>query len=251
MLTDFAHFTHRGYFRERNEDYYYIPDEGEPVILIVADGMGGHNAGHIASNKAVDMAVSIIKKAGVFKGQKEAITCMTNAITRANREVGKMADENIALNRMGTTLTIAANVRNKLLIAHVGDSRAYLIRGGRAIQITKDHSLVQEMVDRNEISADDMDTHPYRNVITRAVGLDGSIKADNYTHQLIEGDVILVCSDGLTEHVKLNKMEDMDTESIPEFVKKIGELALEGGGTDNITVVAARYGNGSEMKVPL
>lgn len=227
-----CHRTHQGLVRASNQDSLLV-DEG---VLGVADGMGGHNGGETASR----VAVQVLKNA--LRGKKPEPRALEVGMEAANRRIFDMARHDSALSGMGTTATLLWENGNEALICHVGDSRAYLMRDGELKQITQDHSVVAELLRNGVITPEMARTHPYRNVITRAVGVDPMVEADIFTHDLKEGDVWLICSDGLYNMVPDDAIADILRESKEDdtAAEELMALALEAGGTDNITFVIGR-----------
>lgn len=232
--------TSVGCIRPLNEDSYFVsePDSGT-VLAIVADGMGGHNAGEIASGEAV----GIIQKDVLSKTGEPAKDILIKAITDANREIYEMSIQKQKLSGMGTTITACLADEKCVTAVQVGDSRLYLIREGEITQITKDHSLVEMLVESGSITKEEARRHPQRNVITRAVGTDRTVEADVYEFITQPEDILLLCSDGL-----VNMVEDETILSIIEKEETLDDaanaLVLEAeraGGTDNITVILVRY----------
>lgn len=233
--------TDIGKRRTSNQDFVYASDQ--PVgnltnLLIVADGMGGHNAGDLASRYTVESMLEYIEKAE----EKRPVPLLSQAIHYANELVMEKAKSDKTLEGMGTTVVAATVQDTYLYVANVGDSRLYLI-DQEIEQITRDHSLVEEMIRLGELQRKDAKSHPDRNVITRAIGVRSPVKIDFFDVKLEEGDRILLCSDGLT-----NMVED---EEILHIVKKSGSLgeaakrlvtdANKNGGKDNISVVLAEF----------
>ena len=224
--------THQGLVRSSNQDSLLV-DQG---VYGVADGMGGHKGGETASR----VAVQVVKNA--LRGKKAEKRTLEVAVEAANRRIFDMARHDSALSGMGTTLTFLWEAEENVHLCHVGDSRAYLWRGGELKQITDDHSLVAELLRSNMISPEAARTHPYRNVITRAVGVDPVVTADIFTHSKQEGDLWLICSDGLTNMVPDETIESIlkDAENEDTAADELLALALERGGTDNISFVLCR-----------
>ncbi len=233
--------TDIGKRRSMNEDCVYASDQpvgNLPNLLIVAGGMGGHNAGELASRFTVESIVDYIGKAA----EDRPIPLLSHAIHQANENVIEKAKTEKSLEGMGTTVVAATIQGSYLYVANVGDSRLYLIDKD-ITQITRDHSLVEEMIRVGELKREDARTHPDRNVITRAIGVKEPVRIDFFDMKLEKGDIILLCSDGLT-----NMVEDRD---ILKLVKKSGSLkeaasrlvteANKNGGKDNISVVLAEY----------
>ena len=233
--------TDIGKRRSANQDFVYASDQ--PVgnlsnMLIVADGMGGHNAGDLASRYTVESMVDYIEKAV----EKRPISLLAEAIHHANELVVEKAKSDKALEGMGTTVVAATVQENYLYVANVGDSRLYLI-DQEIEQITRDHSLVEEMIRVGELQRKDAKSHPDRNIITRAVGVRTPVKIDFFDIKLEPGDVILLCSDGLT-----NMVEDEDilrivkkSSSLKEAAQRLVTEANKNGGKDNISVVLAEF----------
>jgi len=205
-----------------------------PNLFLVADGMGGHNAGEYASSHAIE---TIVRAAGESK-DTEISLILKDAIVQANQEIIKKAYEDVSMKGMGTTIVAAVIAGNKLYAANVGDSRLYIVNQ-EIEQVTRDHSLVEEMVRLGELDKETAREHPDKNIITRAVGAVPEIDIDFFERELHEGDEILLCSDGLT-----NMIEDEDIRrlmkgqrDIAEQAEKLVETANANGGKDNITVV--------------
>ena len=230
--------THQGLVRSSNQDSLLV-DEG---IYGVADGMGGHKGGETASR----VTVQVIKNA--LNGKQPDKAALEMGVEAANRRVFDMSRHDSALSGMGTTLTFLWEGKQKMFLCHVGDSRAYLWRGGKLAQISTDHSLVAELLSKNMISPEAARTHPYRNVITRAVGVDPMVDADILEHDKQADDLWLICSDGLTNMVPNNDIADIleQAESDETAADELLTLALERGGTDNITFVLCRVTEVSE-----
>lgn len=227
-----CHRTHQGLVRSSNQDSLLVDER----IYGVADGMGGHKGGETASR----VAVQVLKNA--LRGKSPEPRALEVGMEAANRRIFDMARHDSALSGMGTTVTLLWESDTDVQICHVGDSRAYLLRDGELTQVTQDHSVVAELLRNGVITADMARTHPYRNVITRAVGVDPMVTADIFSHDLKPNDVWLVCSDGLYNMVPDTAIAEIlkearDDESAAE---ELLQLALENGGTDNITFVIGR-----------
>ncbi len=215
--------------RRRNEDAYVI----SPPLFAVADGMGGAQAGELASRIAVE---AIGEQAGA-RGEER----VTTVIREANRRIFARSSEDASASGMGTTMTAAlVGEDGTVTIGHVGDSRAYLLRGGRLEQLTEDHSLVAELVRTGRLSAEDAEHHPQRSVITRALGTDPEVDVDIFTVEAEAGDLFLLCSDGLTTMVVdeeiLHTLED-SRDDLEQAARSLIRQANRAGGEDNITVV--------------
>lgn len=236
MLKTFS-ITDIGKKRKLNQDYVYtseMPVGKLPNIFIVADGMGGHNAGDYASKYTVE---TIVEEIGASK-EESPEKILEGAIKIANEKLRKQAKENTDLRGMGTTVVAAVCKDSDLLVANVGDSRLYVV-GEKIRQITRDHSLVEEMVRMGGIDRETARNHPDKNIITRAVGADEQVDIDFFRVSLLPGELVLMCSDGLT-----NMLEDEEIRMIlngqRDIVEKAEELvkaANRNGGKDNIAVV--------------
>ena len=233
--------TSVGRIRPLNEDSYFVsePDQSGTVLAIVADGMGGHNAGEVASGKAV----GIVQKDVLGKCGKNAKDVLVKAVNDANREIYEMSVNARNLSGMGTTMTACVAEEHNVTAVQVGDSRLYLIRGEKITQITKDHSLVEMLLENGKITKEEARRHPQKNIITRAVGTDKTVEADIYEFRAEAGDIILLCSDGL-----VNMVEDEEilpvmnlSETLNDAANKLVAEAETAGGTDNITVILIRF----------
>ena len=220
-----------------NQDYFYSSEEpvgSLPNLFIVADGMGGHNAGEFASRYVVETMVNTAKNTE----KKDTMEILSECVSNANASLRAYADSHEQMRGMGTTLVAAVLEGRCLVTINVGDSRLYVI-GDRIRQITQDHSLVQEMVRMGEMDKERARTHPDRNIITRAIGADRKVQADVFETVLDPGDRILLCSDGLTNMVEDEEILQImngpgDLTSKTEYLV---ELANKNGGKDNITVI--------------
>jgi protein phosphatase len=230
-IAAYAGASDTGRKRRHNEDSYVIA----PPLFAVADGMGGAQAGEIASKLAA--AALEDTDSGAMSGPER----VTTLIQEANRRVHERASADPSTSGMGTTMTVALVEGTSVTFGHVGDSRAYRYRNGTIEQITEDHSLVNELVKSGKLSAEEADTHPQRSVITRAVGTDPDVDVDSFTIEADEGDVFLICSDGLTDMVRdadILEVLERFHEDLDRVTKSLVSAANRGGGEDNITVVA-------------
>lgn len=232
--------TSVGCIRPLNEDAYFVsqPDSGT-VLAIVADGMGGHNAGEVASGEAV----GIIQKDVLSKPGEDAKDVLIQAIKDANREIYEMSIQKRKLSGMGTTITACLATEKNVTAVQVGDSRLYLIRKDSITQITKDHSLVEMLIESGSITKEEARRHPQRNVITRAVGTDRTVEADVYEFSAKKGDILLLCSDGLVNMVEDETILSIikNKETLDEAADALVQEAEQAGGTDNITVILIQY----------
>jgi PPM family protein phosphatase len=236
-VTDSAGFTDPGRKRRRNEDSFVI----EPPLFAVADGMGGAQAGEVASRLAA-AAFREFHEADEL-GPEERLVAI---IQEANRRIYERAEGDAEVSGMGTTITAALVARDGLVIGHVGDSRAYRLRGGRFEQLTDDHSLVADLVRSGRLTPEEADVHPQRSVITRALGTDPEVDVDTFTVPAERDDLFLLCSDGLTTMVDDDEIRDLVSRAgdLDQAGKGLVKAANKAGGEDNITVVLFRLAEG-------
>lgn len=243
----FYAITDIGRKRELNEDYIYT--SGQPIgalpnLFIVADGMGGHKAGDYASMHTVDRFVEVIRELGEEHGVQDAIN---EAVTAANAYIYQRSRENSNLSGMGTTLVLASCIGNEAIVANIGDSRLYLVNDVMT-QITRDHSLVEEMVTLGGIDREMARNHPDKNIITRAVGVKEKVAADFFEVDLTKGDKLLLCSDGLTNMLRDEEIYQIiqNNKELEQAAKALVDAANENGGRDNIAVVLVEPFGGQE-----
>jgi PPM family protein phosphatase len=225
-----ARITDPGRKRRRNEDAYVV----EPPLFAIADGMGGAQAGEVASR----LAAAAVRESGVDGGGEDRIL---DLMREANRRVYDRSSTDPKTSGMGTTMTVALVEDDFVAFGHVGDSRAYLIREGEMEQLTEDHSLVNELMKSGKLSPAEAETHPQRSVITRALGTDPDVDVDTFTIGVQNGDLFLLCSDGLTDMVSQSDMLELvehNRDDIEGALKALVKAANRGGGEDNITIVA-------------
>ncbi|WP_208106872.1 Stp1/IreP family PP2C-type Ser/Thr phosphatase [Streptomyces sp. GC420] len=229
----FAAGSHKGMIREGNEDSGYAG----PRLLAIADGMGGQAAGEVASSEVISTLVQLDDD---IPGS-DILTSLGVAVQRANDQLRMMVEEDPQLEGMGTTLTALLWTGQRLGLVHVGDSRAYLLRDGVLTQITQDHTWVQRLVDEGRITEEEATTHPQRSLLMRALGSGDHVEPDLSIREVRAGDRYLICSDGLSGVVSHQTMEDTlaSYQGPQETVQELIQLALRGGGPDNITVIIA------------
>lgn len=233
--------TDKGLVRENNQDAYAVGElPGEVAWAVVCDGMGGAAGGNIASALAVKVISDKITSSYNEKMRDSSIkNLLDSAITAANIEVYDMAYSRSDLKGMGTTVVAVVVRDNVAHIAHAGDSRAYLVNKDGVEQITVDHSLVQNLVDRGEITKEEAEHHPNKNVITRALGVDKRIDVDFSEIDMQENETLVLCTDGLSNCVNNSEMaEDIKDGQYYAFADRLVKRANKNGGNDNITVVA-------------
>jgi PPM family protein phosphatase len=226
--------------RHGNEDSYYA----RPPFYVIADGMGGAQSGEVASR----IATEVFDEEMGDGGPEEQLAARAR---EANRRIFDLARKDASHSGMGTTLTGALLSGDEVAIVHVGDSRAYLFREGELRRITRDHSLVEELRRRGQLTTEEAEEHPQRSVITRALGPEPDVELDVHTHQVRAGDVFVLCSDGLTDMVSEDRIQAVlsDSETLKTAVDRLVEEANDAGGKDNITVIAFRVG-GEEEPTP-
>lgn len=232
--------TDVGMVRDVNQDYVFATETSIgnlPNLLVVADGMGGHRAGEYASR----LAVEVLKQELAASTEDGPEAMMKNAITRANERVLEAARQDANLHGMGTTLVVATVIDRTLYFANVGDSRLYLVNDDIK-QLSKDHSLVQEMVRLGGINEEEARYHPDKNIITRAIGAKDELEIDFYEYRLKRGDTILMCTDGLSNMVENEEILHImkNSRDVVETVEQLIERAKDNGGSDNIGVIVAK-----------
>ncbi|MDF9408154.1 Stp1/IreP family PP2C-type Ser/Thr phosphatase [Pelotomaculum isophthalicicum JI] len=234
-----AQITDTGLSRKDNEDSLLVsPDMG---LLAVADGMGGHQGGEVASGLALQTLEKELARS-LKKGESPE-KALLDSVRLANIAVFELSGRNKELHGMGTTITACLKREDDLIIAHVGDSRAYLICRGSIRQLTQDHSLVQELLRNGGISEEQALQHPQRNLLTRALGTEQSVEVDHYRYKVVANDLLLLCTDGLTRYLRqedllyiINSSKDIDA-----AVHVLLDKALHYGGADNITIILAQF----------
>ena len=247
-MIEYGAWTHTGFVRKNNEDFYQIAslaDAGR--LFVVADGIGGSAGGEIASRIAVEEVVQQLASTA-FSDHNECRNQLKAAMEAAHKAVRHRAESEPHLNGMGTTLTMLALLDGKGIIAHQGDSRAYLWRAGSLTQITEDHTLSQEWVRDGKISPEEALFHPHRHMLTRALGVEPFPEADLIILDLQAQDRLLLCSDGLSNMVEESRLAEMvgTVTDMEHLCALLGQEALNRGGHDNITLIAVRVGNEAE-----
>lgn len=231
--------SNKGLLRENNEDSLVVLETKRYSLFAVADGMGGHRAGEIASSMAIDTIKECFE---MYSEQDDfkAPMFIDKSIKDANKRIKESAMDNEERSGMGTTVTIAVIdlLSDTVYVGNVGDSRAYIIRNGRIRQITVDHTYVNELVKDGKLTLAEAKKHPKKNIITRAVGSEDDVLVDIFEIELLEGDILLLCSDGLTTHLSdediLFTINNCDCS---ECVQKLIKFSNDNGGSDNITLI--------------
>ena len=244
---EMAKATHTGLVRSHNEDS--IATDAEIGLAVLADGMGGYNAGEVASGIATALISSETREALVRQAPHEvdratgspfAMKLLADIIAKANTSIFQSANSQPQYAGMGTTLVVALFCNNQMTIAHIGDSRCYRQRGGKLEQVTRDHSLLQEQIDSGLLTKEAAKRSQNKNLVTRALGIEPAVEAEIHIYPAQEGDIYLICSDGLNDMV-----EDEDIEmtlgalgaNLPLAAEQLVEMANDNGGRDNISVV--------------
>ena len=234
--------TDKGIVRKQNQDAYYAScDDGRGcAVLLVCDGMGGARAGNVASELATQVFSDEVNR-GLEDAMREGTLCtlMKAALRTANSAVYELSRSDEDCAGMGTTVVAAVVIGDEATVLNVGDSRAYHISGGRITQITRDHSVVEDMIRRGDITREQSMTHPNKNLITRAVGTVSRVEADLFSVRLRDGDYLLLCSDGLSNLVSDEEMlyEVTNCGHVERSCEKLLRLSISRGAPDNVTVV--------------
>ena len=239
MIKAYAR-TDKGNVRENNEDYFYISNSLDEVQLyLLADGMGGYNGGEIASKLAVQTAKNYIENnfKDIEKDKDSIIQLLGSSMEYANMVVYEKSKETPELQGMGTTLEICLIYNNKAYIGHVGDSRIYRVRKQFIRKLTQDHSYVQKLVKEGTITKEQAEHHPQKNMLMKALGCNAFVEPDVMVKGFLKDDIIIMCSDGLSNLVDQETIYGMASKNIEQGTKDLVQLAKDRGGYDNITVV--------------
>ncbi len=234
-----AQVTDTGLVRASNEDSMLLsPEIG---LFAVADGMGGHRAGEVASSMALQLIEQELNSR--LKSGEDSENALVESIKEANRSVYELSRQNAEWSGMGTTVTVCLREGDRAFVGQVGDSRAYMLRGGGIDLLTEDHSLVQELLKKGGVTEEQAFVHPQRNILTRALGAGPTLEVDIYCTEVSTGDMLLLCTDGLTEYLRpkdilktVNDSPDLNT-SVQNLLGK----ALSSGGKDNITIILIEF----------
>ena len=237
---DIACISDTGLLREKNEDHYLIMDDYG--LFVVCDGMGGHKGGEIASKLAVDCIKEYMLNLAADSLSDNHISVLNTAIFKANRLIWSQGQENPEWHEMGTTITAAMLEKEQLSIANVGDSSLYIFRNGKLKKITRDHTLAEKMVTDGLMKHAEKKSSAYNHILTRALGVQEDVLIDNFEYQLYTDDLVLLCSDGLSDMLEDNEIETVlnQEESVQKKVHTLVEAALKKGGYDNITIILLR-----------
>lgn len=244
MVVQMVTATDVGLQRKNNEDSCAVVDEAG--LCVVADGMGGHLGGEIASNIAIGTVTDAFKeRPGEDQDERKDAELLTKCIKNANKEIYKRGNSDAALKNMGTTIVASVLRGDYIVTANVGDSRIYRIRDGKFEQLTEDHSWVGELRKKNLISEEDARSHPLKNIITRALGMEPTVEVDVKWEKAKSGDLYLLCTDGLTDLVpdgEIFEIMKKHVDDLDAMVKALIDTANAGGGTDNVTVGLCKVG---------
>ena len=238
-----------GRARSNNEDSVAV--DAETSLAVLADGMGGYNAGEVASNMATSFISSELgrwlREASVQATDQDVRRAMDICVDNANRAIFNAANSNPQYAGMGTTLVVALFRGTRLLVGHVGDSRAYRLRGGRLQQLTRDHSLLQEQIDAGLITPEQAAFSANKNLVTRAVGVEDTVLLETHQHEVSPGDLYLLCSDGLSDMLDDGTIAQLlqSGDSLEGVCNTLIEAANDAGGKDNISVILVRASGGT------
>lgn len=231
-----------GVIREKNEDACFVIPSHD--VYIVADGVGGNNSGEVASRTAVSEIASIVNEGGLknCRTPEDIFGFFSEAVEKTNEKIYSMSLENEKYRGMATTVVMAYIYMGAAYISNIGDSRAYLFRNGKLSRITKDHTYVNELIDKGVITMEEAENHRQRNVITKAVGADRYVEPDFYRVEVSREDILMLCSDGLYGEVPPEKITEIlnESENMNETCTKLVDEAIKLGGRDNITVVCLK-----------
>lgn len=230
----------KGNVRETNEDYFYISNSLDQIqLFLLADGMGGYNGGEIASQLAIQTSKNYIENnfKDIEKDRDSIIQLLGSSMEYANMVVYEKAKENPELQGMGTTLEICLIYNNKAYIGHVGDSRIYRVRKQFIRKLTQDHSYVQKLVKEGTITKEQAEHHPQKNMLMKALGCNAFVEPDVMVKGFLKDDILIMCSDGLSNMVEQQTIYEMASKNIEQATKDLVQLAKDRGGYDNITVV--------------
>lgn len=245
MSLTFHHRSDPGLVRPNNQDAYSVDmldPRGIAAVMIIADGMGGYEGGEVASRLAVDTVRSRVLASAADWAEKGLLgEGLIQAVDAANRAILQAQQEQPGLESMGSTLTIALIWGDRIIISHIGDSKAFLIRKDGVTKVTTDHNVPGELVQSGHLTEAQAAVHPQRNVLTRALGIGESISVERIDATWQNGDILLLCTDGLSNLVGTAEIQGVSEEGFAGLTDRLVDLAIERGGHDNITVLAARW----------
>jgi serine/threonine protein phosphatase PrpC len=249
MTIELTAAVDAGRARSNNEDS--VATDDAVSLAVLADGMGGYNAGEVASHMATSFIATELgrwlREASSQASDAEVRRAMDICVENANRAIFEAANANPQYAGMGTTLVVAVFREGRLLLGHVGDSRCYRLRGGKLAQITRDHSLLQEQIDAGLITPEQAAFSANKNLVTRAVGVEDNVLLETHQHEVQPGDIYVLCSDGLSDMVDDSGLEQLlqAHDALPECARALIAAANDAGGKDNISVILARASGGA------
>lgn len=233
-----------GKAREKNQDRYYITEDAfaNMQLFMLADGMGGCNAGEVASSLAIECSKKYIENNinDITKDKDSLIQLIASSVEYANMVIYEKSIENKDFSGMGTTLEICLIYNNRIYMAHIGDSRVFRIRKGMIRQLTQDHSYVEALVKEGNLTKEEAKTHPKKNVLTKALGCNAFVEPDVMVKGFQKEDLLVICSDGLTNMVSLEDILNKTVNNFETAPKELVDLANKNGGIDNITVITIK-----------
>ena len=247
-MIEYAAMTNKGVVRETNQDFYFASTEGKP-LFVLCDGMGGHASGDVASRSAAQSVGRYINMHAPYDiDAKKAQNLLVGAVEFANSIVFARSKTGIEFRGMGTTCDVCMPDFDIMYICHVGDSRVYHLRGTEIKHLTQDHTLIEELVKNGTITKEEAKNHPNKHMITRAVGTEKNIKCDFLVQEMKDGDMFLMCSDGLTNMLTDVQIKDamLVGGDLKKTVKMLVDRANENGGIDNITAILIKYSEDKE-----
>jgi protein phosphatase len=248
-LLKIGAYTDKGKKRDENQDSCYIPNNESKInVFIVADGMGGHNAGKIASQEAVKSILEYLSKNynEILNDKDAVISLIKDSILHANKVLYDKSIQNSEYFGMGTTIAMALVYKHKAYIAHIGDSRIYIMRKDKLTQITRDHSYVEQLIDDGSITREESYKHPKKHMITRALGCEENVEIDIGVKNFFRNDILLICTDGLTAMIddkEISRIILNWREDIQKTAQQLVNEANIAGGTDNTTVILVENRN--------
>lgn len=250
---EIARRTDIGHVRDLNEDSTgLLQTKTGSVVAVLADGMGGHRAGDVASKRAVKEVTEYLQKKQLDVSTDQKRDHVLRAVGKANEVVFKLASQDDSLKGMGTTILAAIVDKKEVVLAHVGDSRAYMLHKNKLYPLTKDHTYVNVLKDHGQITEEEARVHPQRNMLIRAVGTNKVVEVDLIDTMWGKNDIMLMCSDGLTSMVSEKEIEHTlkdITLSIDEKADQLIRMALDAGGKDNVSIILIKHTNSVTIKI--
>ena len=243
-MIEYSYLTDPGKVRDHNEDSVTaLKNASGEILMAVADGMGGHKDGEVASSIAVNHIGKRFLGASSVGNKQDAMAFLKDIVSEANVLIYKYTKEHPESNGMGTTLVVAIIFEQEFLLAHIGDSRGYILEKGNLTRVTEDHSLVNELIKEGELSPEEAEHHPKKNIITRSLGISENSELDEEFFQITKNSILMLCTDGLTNMVEDMKLERLlnISESLPDKCQRLVDEANRAGGNDNISVLLVSF----------